>query len=181
MGLPAPAYYGKIRWFWSLWNPRVLPLLFRLKNLAKTQVERRKLDFPTEFIVFSRVFFTVLEHHYLRCLGDELGRFKINAFYRHNMDFRANSSTNSTKSLVFSRVFFAVPKPCILSRFLRPAQNHWKTLAFQSDSEWKSKNVWRFTVFSPWSETINIYDGSEAYMKSQQKHMQFVKTHFIIV
>ena len=116
-------------------------MFVRPKNLAKTQTNRRKLDFPTDFIVFSRVFFAVLEHYYLRCLGDELGRFKINAFYRHNMDFRANLNSDSTKSLVFSRVFFAVPKPCILSRFLRPAQNHGKTHAFQSDSEWKSKNV----------------------------------------
>ena len=141
MRFPPPAYYGKIRWFWSLWNPRLLPLFFRVKNLAKTQVERTKLDFPTEFIVFSRVFFAVLEHHYLRCLGDELGRYKINVFYHRNMDLRANSISISTKTLVFSRVFFAVPKPCILSRFLRPARNHRKTHAFQSDSEWKSKNV----------------------------------------
>ena len=126
--------------------------------------------------MFSSVFFAVPEHHYLRCLGHELGRFKINAFYHRNMDLRPNSSSISTQSLVFSRVFFAVPKPFILSRFLHPAQNHGKTHAFQSDSEWKSKNAWRFTVFSPRSETITIYDGSEAYIKSRKNTCNLLKS-----
>ena len=95
------------------------------------------------------------------------------------MDFRANSSSISIQSLVFSRVFFAVPKPCILSRFLHPARNHGNTHAFQSDSEWKSKNVWRFTVFSPRSETINIYDGSEAYTNHKNTCNLFKSTLYL--